>query len=840
EASYELEKADKIAKKLGNAAYQADVLIEKARLLNQADDYLQAKKTLDQATALIPKSEFSYLNLMSIYYSGYIEFNLGNFSKAITCLKEILSKPETERFQDIRANMHALIGKIYVERGEFQLATDYYLNAAKVMEKLQMKRELGRIYCNIAWLYFKQFNDPETINFVKKAQHIGHELNDLYTLAHSHSILGSLYTDTGKFEEAIQEHQVALDIRKKMGSRAGTSESLYNLSTVHEKMGELDKALFFANQCLVADEVLGNTFNLGLSLKKMTSLYLKLNKPDSAWHYLNRAESCARKTSSLELNRDVDLLKSEWYERAGDYQSAVKALRSSIRTNDSIYNALNIEKTAEIRGLFDLENIELKSKQKEQQLEIQRIALASQQNKFVLFNVILVLVTSILAVSIFFYFVTRNQNRKLKEEIAERGKAEAQILKSQIQYEEAQALAHVGSWEYNLQNGELTWSKETYRIFELEGCPADQLYQSWWSRCHPDDQSKLGMSIQQTLDTGLPFSIEHRIVLPGNRIHYISCLGEVIKDQEGKVIGIRGTDQNVTMQKKADMAKSEFLSIMSHEIRTPINGVIGISNLLKQEKLTATQKEYVDTLNFSAMHLSTIVSDILDFSKIETGNLTLEKVPFQVKEVIENVFKLFENKAGEKGVHYKLLMDPASELTLKGDYFRLSQIISNLLSNAIKFTEQGAVTLSCRVREQKADLCYLQFTVTDTGIGIPEEQQTKVFDKFSQADVSINRKFGGTGLGLAISKKLTELMGGKITVASTSGNGSVFTVELPFERSEPITIVATEPTQQSQLALTGLRVLAAEDNQVNLLVLTRFLKNWGVEFTVAKDGAEAL
>lgn len=831
-----LEKALMLAKTRMDDDYVADIMLERAQLYNLSDEYLKAQQLLAAADNLIPEKNFSYARLMYTYYLGHVEYNLGNFNKAIACLKEILSEPETGKLEDIKANIYALIGRIYVERGEYEPALKYYLDAAGTMNRLHMKRELGRVYSDIAWLYFKQFNDPEAIGFIQKAQAICLEIKDDFGLAHTHSIMGSIHTANLQYSKSIAEHQQAFKLRQSINSRSGMAESLYNLSTVYDKMGSLQQALNFASQSLAIDEALKNHYNLGWSLKRMAELSLKMGKTEQAWQYLNRADTCARQVASLDLRRSVDLLYADWYEQTGDLKSALLALRKSIETNDSIYNVLSLEKTAEIRGLFDLENIETYSQQNKQQLELQKIELQGQQNRFVLFSIILVLISCLLIASVIFFIVTRRQNRLLKAEIAERKKAEQQILKSQIQYEEAQSLAHVGSWEFNLHSQALQWSKETYEIFELHDCPDALLYQKYRERIHPDELIKLDTAVKSTLETGQAFHLEHRILFPDNRIKYISCIGEAVKNENGEIVGLRGTDQDVTLQKQADLAKSEFLSIMSHEIRTPINGVIGVSNLLLHEKLTQTQKEYVNTLHFSANHLANIVSDILDFSKIETGNLTMEKVPFNLHEVVENVFKLFENKALEKHIQYTLHAIPDSSLMVNGDYFRLSQILSNLLSNAVKFTDQGAVSLTCSTREQNPGTILARFEVQDSGIGIDPTQQEKIFDKFSQANVSINRKFGGTGLGLAICKKLVELQGGAIEVSSALGEGALFVVEIPFEVVAGKTNLAGSTSGE----LNGLNVLVVEDNMVNILILTRFLGKWSAHFTLAKDGYEAL
>jgi signal transduction histidine kinase/ActR/RegA family two-component response regulator len=318
-------------------------------------------------------------------------------------------------------------------------------------------------------------------------------------------------------------------------------------------------------------------------------------------------------------------------------------------------------------------------------------------------------------------------------------------------------------------------------------------------------------------------------------------------------------EQAITAKIKAEqttLAKSDFLSTMSHEIRTPINGVIGLSNLLLEEKLSDKQMEYVKTLNFSAQHLLALVSDILDFSKIESGSLHLEKTSFNLEKLCKHVFDLYKGKADEKGIVYNFNPVPVKDYSLYGDPTRLSQILSNLLSNAIKFTSKGSVDfsytlkdkeeplveLSYRLKEESNHKVLVEFIIKDSGIGIPQQQQSKIFESFSQADKSITREYGGSGLGLTISKRLVELHGGSITVNSVHGKGSEFIVSVPLDKHVYTDKEALErnarktPTEK----LTGMKILIAEDNHINALVLTRFLQKWNAEFVVAKDGQEAV
>jgi signal transduction histidine kinase/ActR/RegA family two-component response regulator len=425
----------------------------------------------------------------------------------------------------------------------------------------------------------------------------------------------------------------------------------------------------------------------------------------------------------------------------------------------------------------------------------------------------------------------------------ERSKAEAELKKSQVRFEETQELAHIGSWEYNFITKEIVWSKEMYRIFDREGMPPAALDELYGNRIHRDDVPTIQKGIKSLIRNQGTHSVECRITGQNIAVKYILLIGEVIVDQKSRATGLRGTVQDITKQKQAAMAKSEFLSCMSHEIRTPINGVVGIANLLMEEELNERQKEYVKTLNFSAQHLMTVVSDILDFSKIESGHMVFEKVSFNLEKNCQYIFNLFANKAAEKGIAFNFIPSAMKEYSLYGDYVRLNQVLSNLLSNAIKFTDKGSVDFSYKIKEDNGDKVKILFSVKDTGIGIPEENQKQIFESFTQADETITRQYGGTGLGLTISKKLVELQGGNISLKSIREKGSEFIVELSFDKhvykKEALPAMTTAEKNQNK-DLSGMKILVAEDNSINAMVLTRFLTKWNVESKVAVDGSKAL
>lgn len=294
----------------------------------------------------------------------------------------------------------------------------------------------------------------------------------------------------------------------------------------------------------------------------------------------------------------------------------------------------------------------------------------------------------------------------------------------------------------------------------------------------------------------------------------------------------------------ASQAKANFMSIMSHEIRTPLNAVIGMSHLLMQENPREDQLPGLNIIRFSGENLLSLVNDILDYNKIEAGKVEIEKIAFNLEELIHNIKQAHAFKADEHSITLKLLYDRDLPQVVIGDPSRLSQIVNNLLSNAIKFTREGSVRITVEQKKRLDNQVEVYFEFKDTGIGISPENLKKIFDRFVQAESNITRKFGGTGLGLSITKRLLELMGGEILVESKLDEGSTFSFSLKFPVDENQTTEfdyrQTGRVIMAELPKISAHILLVEDNNANQIVATKFLNNWGMDVTLAVNGIEAI
>ena len=414
--------------------------------------------------------------------------------------------------------------------------------------------------------------------------------------------------------------------------------------------------------------------------------------------------------------------------------------------------------------------------------------------------------------------------------------------------------AGIGIWQYNIANDKLTWDKWMHRIYATT--PQDFVgnLSDWQKSVHPEDIDSANQAVLDAIEKKKNFDYEFRIVTPTGVVKHIKAMALVKLDSNGDAVQMTGVNFDITERKAVEQEhiaakelaedtarhKAEFLASMSHEIRTPMNGILGMLGLLLRNDLSEEQMHRVELANSSAEALLTLINDILDFSKVEAGKLDLEMIDFDLRNLFGEFSESLALKSQEKSIEIILDNRGIQQSHVKGDPGRLRQILNNLTGNAIKFTEQGEIVISAKLVEEKAvndneeSRLTLHCSITDTGIGIPADKISNLFQSFTQVDASTTRKYGGTGLGLAICKQLCQLMQGDIKVSSTLGQGSNFSFTVSLAKSEQAKMVLPD------VDINNVPILIVDDNATNRFVLKTQLEHWGAIVYEVESGLAAL
>jgi len=441
-------------------------------------------------------------------------------------------------------------------------------------------------------------------------------------------------------------------------------------------------------------------------------------------------------------------------------------------------------------------------------------------------------------------------------DITERKQYEKELANARTLLIEAMGIGRMGTFENNVGEQTITWSKEVYDIMEMPYNDKPLSYDEYIKAIHPDDTNMVLEKIENTLMSKQPDVIVNRFIIKKGNTKWIETRVVPMLNEKSEITLFRGTMQDITELKETEqqlrqakelaeqsvIAKEQFLANMSHEIRTPMNGVLGFTELLSKTDLNKEQNGFVRAIETSGKNLMAIINDILDYSKIEAGMMTIDETPLSIHGIFSSLAVLFSERARQKTLKLVFKADDKIPHEVLGDPVRLTQIITNLVNNSIKFTEKGSVNITAKQLEQTKDHVKVLFQVKDSGIGIPKEKLASVFERFNQGSNDTSRKYGGTGLGLSIVKKLTELQGGTISVESTPKKGSTFSVIISYKIAAPSPASGIEKGSRvgGSKKISGLSILLVEDNILNQKLAERVLLGFNFSVDIAANGKIAV
>ncbi|MBF7141046.1 MULTISPECIES: PAS domain-containing hybrid sensor histidine kinase/response regulator [Pseudomonas] len=411
--------------------------------------------------------------------------------------------------------------------------------------------------------------------------------------------------------------------------------------------------------------------------------------------------------------------------------------------------------------------------------------------------------------------------------------------------------AELGIWTFNLHGRSLIWNDRMFEMYGLVPTRSDLTlqYEDWLRCVYPDDIPRCEHGVDALIERGEPYNLVFRVRRPDGQLRYIQASGRAERDADGKPLRVTGINRDITLQQEieahlrqakasadeASAAKSAFLANMSHEIRTPLNAVLGMLQLVQRTVLDTQQQDYIVKARQAAKSLLELLNDILDYSKIEAGKLKLDSHTFELDELLSELAVIIAGNQGARDVETVFDIDPSVPSRLSGDALRLKQVLVNLVGNALKFTLDGEVVIRLETVRREDDQVTLRFMVSDSGIGISEEQRHRIFEGFSQAEASTSRRFGGTGLGLVISNRLVSLMGGELKLDSKVGAGSRFWFDIPLQVQDRGEVPLPLPGDRLPL-----RLLVVDDNPISADVLSRTVRSLGWTAQPVMSGPEAL
>lgn len=792
------------------------------------------KQSLSSKTIIVLKQGLSdaYHNL-GIIYQSQSDYTpaMENFEQALNIRKAIGDTAGTAR-------TILSIGINFRNQGDYPKALDYYFKSLKLYEQINDKKGIGSAYNNIGTIYSKKEDLPKALEYYLKSYKAYEDIQFKQGMSSSLINIGIIYSKKQTYETALEFYFKALKLKEEINDRSGVAIALNNIGNVYEKQGDFNKAIDYLFKSLDVKKTIGDKQGLAASYNNIGTSYLEHNFFDQAEKYLLLSLQVAEEIKSLDDIKEAHYTLSELYEKTHKPQKALLSYKSYIKYRDSLYNDENTKKIIRSELNFNYEK-----KQQLNQLEQEKKD-AIQKEKLQTKNIVLygtIIIIFLLAAFSFIMFNNYSHNKKQSQLIEQKNK---ELEKFSI------ATSKTANGVFITDaNGDLEWFNEGFtKLFGwfnekefIEARGKNILNVSGYSR--------IAEIVDKAVKEKTSLVYESINITKDGRELWIQATITPIFDENGHLKNLVIVDGDITELKKAKESAEQSLHILeqflantSHEIRTPMNGVIGMARQLLETNLDKQQLEYLQAIQESSNNLLHVVNDILDISKIRAGKVIFEKVEFRIADLLKSIQFLLQRKADEKKIYLNINIQNSIPEVLIGDPVRLNQVLLNLAGNAIKFTEKGGVDISANLIQSKNHVAEISFAITDTGIGIPEDKISYVFESFAQAQSHTNRKYGGTGLGLSISKFLIEEQGGSVSVISKENEGSSFNFSLSFGIGDPNwkgdTIVYSQD-MPSDVDLSNLSVLLVEDNLINQRVAIYDLKKWKIHVDVVDSARKA-
>lgn len=792
---------------------------------------------------------------------GNINYLQGNYPEVMLYYDSSLSMYSRLNDSAGLAKIWNNLGIFYQSIGDYEKSISYHLKSVECKRKLGDINGLTSSFNNIGSIYYDLQDYSRSKEYFQKALDNLSSKNEPTLLANIYNNLGVISQEIHQFELSLDYFKKALAISQQQGLKDLTGTVYHNIGKSKFLMGEFQEAL---TNYFISLKILDS---LGIvdchALNNIGQVYIELDYYQEAQKYLYKALEIAKKNNQFIYLREIYNNLAVSFEREKKFEKAYHYYLLFKDYDDSLKNQMYSNR---------IENIQTQNELNQKQKEIEKLSIANQlinekrendrrkQNYAIYTFLAGIAAIFIIAGIVYHMFRQKSKaNQKLKlqnEEIARSGNTIRKINKALTENEDmlrrifdaSPSAIIVMNTEMNIldcNNAGIRMFKASNKRDLLNKDFRDFLKNGQESPSDPfpkifenGNEEPSSFAIRRTDSTEFMAELSGGVIsdITGKPSAYVV----IITDVTERLQNIENLNQARMEAEESDRLKTAFLANMSHEIRTPMNSIIGFSNLLSETDIQDGKKdEYLKHIMQSSNILLNLIDDIIDISKIEAGQININMVETQINKTIREIYSSFNETRTKKDIELRLKLPPESELiTVKTDPLRIKQIVTNLIGNALKFTKKGFIEIGYNIRNN-ANERHLEFYVKDTGIGIPADKQSIIFERFRQVDEARTRKFGGTGLGLAISKRLVNLLGGNIWVVSKLNEGSVFYFTIPIATNEE-TEKDTESFQASKFDWKGKTILIAEDENSNFELLKASIYRTGVRIVRAHNGDEAV